>query len=254
MRLAVLVLTLFLAVAGVTNATYIITAVNTTVNLQQNTSAYVSEILRVSVSNTSVSQYTQDRLALNLTLSQWQNIVGSDLTQHILNPKGSIYDFGFVPGPLINSNNGKIAYLQMTYYVTNVTIVNETAPRTFVYIFDNNVFNFQHAESGVVLGQNTTLTIILPQGAKIDSVYPPPDSPAFGFSSGYKNATRLSWYSDEPLSRFALSFTVEQSLQSEVLQFFGEAFKWFSGVAYLLLVLVIAAFIAYTYYTVGRGR
>ncbi len=253
MRLAITaVLLAALLVLGTANATYIVTAVNTTVSLKTNTSAYVSEILRVSVSNTSVSQYTQDRLALNLTLSQWQNIIGPELTQHILNPKGSIYDFGFVPGPLINSNNGKIAYLQMIYLVTNVTTVNETAPRTFVYSFNNDVFNFQHAESGVVLGENTTLTIILPQGAKLDSVYPPPDSPAFGFSQGYRNATSFSWYSNEPLSKFDLTFTVEQSLQGEVLQFFEDAGNWISSVAYLLLALAIAAFIVYTYYKVGR--
>ena len=69
MRLAITaVLLAALLVLGTANATYIVTAINTTVSLRTNTSAYVSEIMRISVSNTSVSQYTQDRLALNLTL------------------------------------------------------------------------------------------------------------------------------------------------------------------------------------------
>ncbi len=230
------------------HAGFTIIGLNTTVTLNPNTSASVTDILRVSVSNDSISQYSQDRLALNLTLSQWQNLVGPALVEHIINPTGSVYHFNFLPGPLLDvGSGGKIAYLYLTYYVSNVTHVNQTAPRVFNYSFDGTVFNFEHAASGEVLGQNTTLTIILPSNSRIVSVYPPPDSPASGFLSGYRNVTQLSWYSNEPLSKFTLVYDVQQSLQGEVVSFFGQVYSALGGFVYLIIAAAIAIFIFYTY-------
>lgn len=229
-------------------AGYTVIGINTTVTLNQNTSASVSDILKVSVSNDSISQYSQDRLALNLTLSQWQNLIGPALVEHIINPTGSVYHFNFLPGPLLDvGSSGKIAYLYLTYYVSNVTKVDQTAPRVFNYSFDSAVFNFEHAASGEVLGQNTTLTIILPSSSRIVYVYPPPDSPTSGFLSGYRNVTQLSWYSNEPLSKFTLVYDVQQSLQGEVVSFFGQVYSALGGFIYLIIAAAVAIFIIYTY-------
>ncbi len=238
---------LVLALMPFSHASYILTAINTTVSLNQNTSAQVVEILRVSITNTSVAQYSTDRLALNFTLSQWQNIIGSSLIEHIVNPHGSIYDFNFLPGPIVSSTNGKVADLVMSYSVTNVTTVNQTGPRTFVYKFNDDVFNYQNAASGDVLGQNTTLTVTLPQGAKVDDVLPIPDYPSFGFAKSYRNVTELSWDSDEPLSKFVLTYTVTESLQDEVLGFFEHVYSYLGGFAYVIVILAVAALIIYTY-------
>ncbi len=234
------------------SASYAVTNINTTVVLNQNSSARVSEILEVAVSNQSVSQYSTDRLALNLTLSQWQLIIGPNLVQHIINPHGSIYNFNFLPGPIVSSPNGRVAYLLMTYYVNNVTVVNQTGPRTFLYSFNNDVFNFQHAASGAVLGENTTLTVIVPQGSKIMTVVPSPDSPAQSFTQNYKNVTVMSWYADEPLSKFQLVYTTQESLQDEVLSFFAQLYKTLGVGVYVLILAVIAAIIVYTYLKVGK--
>lgn len=230
------------------HAGFTVIGTNTTVSLNLNTSASVTDILKVSVSNSSVSQYSQDRLALNLTLSQWQNLIGPALVEHIINPTGSVYHFNFLPGPLLDVGGGsKIAYLYLTYYVSNVTKVSQTAPRVFNYTFNNEVFNFEHAASGVVLGQNTTLTVVLPAGSKIVSVYPPPDSPASGFLSGYRNVTQFSWYSNEPLSKFTLVYDVQQSLEGEVLSFFGQIYATLGLFIYVIIAAAIAIFIFYTY-------
>lgn len=244
-------LPMLLALANVSHASYIVNYINTTVSLNPNQSAQVTESLKVSVSNESVQQYTTDRLALNLTLSQWQNIIGPSLVQHIINPKRGIYDFNFLPGPLINSPNGKIAYLLMSYSVSNVTTANETGPRTFLYRFNNNVFNFQHGQSGAVLGENTTLTILLPTGASITNIYPIPDSPSLGFVSAYKNATKVSWNADEPLSQFTLTFTEQESLESEVVSFFASVYDYLGGFTYVIIAAVIAVVIIYTYLKAG---
>lgn len=240
-------------IAPLSHAAYIITAINTTVSTNLNTSARVIEIYKVSISNTSVGQYTTDRLALNFTLSQWQNVIGSGLTEHIINPRGgSIYDFNFIPGPIVSSNNGKIADLVLSYIATNVTTINQTGPRAFLYKFNRGALNYQNAESGEVLGLNTSLTVILPIGSRIDLVSPNPDYPAFGFAKSYRNVTSLTWDSDEALSQFTLMYTINESLQDEVLSFFQQIYNYLGGFAILIIIIGVAALVIYTYLKSGK--
>ncbi len=60
------------------SASYTVQNLNVTMALKTNTSAQVSEVLKVLVSNASVSQYSTNRLALNLTLSNWQTLDRAD--------------------------------------------------------------------------------------------------------------------------------------------------------------------------------
>ncbi len=239
-------------IMGTANANYTVAGINTTVLLSNhNTSAQVIDVIKIYVSNNSVAQYTQDRLSLNLSLSQWQVIFGPVLVEHILSPRGGVSNFNFLPGPLLYTFNGRAAYLSLKYTAANVTTVSQTAPRTFQYSFNNNVFNFGSAASGAVLGQNTTLTIIMPTGAKIISVYPLPDYPALGFTQNYRNTSQLSWYQDEPLSRFTLTYTLQESLQSEVLSFFTEIYTYFGWFLFLFIGVVIVVAVYYIYMKVG---
>lgn len=249
--LAALLLVLFAGVQA-SHAAFTVLNINTTVTLNQNTSATVTDIIKLSVNGTSVQEYSTDRVALNLSLSQWQNIIGPSLIEHIVNPKGAIYNFNFLPGPLVNESGNKIAYLTLAYSVENVTTVNQTGPRSFVYQFNDNVFNFQHAESGAILGTNTTLTIILPSGSQINEVRPLPDLPALGYEQSYKNATKLVWDSDEPLSQFQLTYTVQQSLQSEVTSFFSQLYSKLGAFSYVIIIVAIVLFVVYTYLKIAK--
>ncbi len=240
----VLLLSVMVAYA---HGTISVTNLNTTMILNTNGTARVNEVLTLGLTNESVSQYTADRLALNFTLGQWQNLIGPILTEHIVNPKGATYDLSFLPGAINNSQNGKVAYLYLSYLVTNVTAYNETGPRVFLYSFNNRVFNFQHAESGQVLGDNTSLTIILPQSSQVVSIYPIPDAPVPGPDQNYGTDTRFSWSADEPLSRFVLTFDVQQSLEGEVLQFFGSIYDTYGAMLIVLAIGVAAFFIVYVY-------
>jgi hypothetical protein len=151
----------------IANASYTVRNLNVTVTLNQNRSAQVTELLQVSISNASVSQYLTNRVALNLTLSNWQALIGPLLTQHIISPSSSVYNFKFLPGPVTSQNGQHTANIILAYDVNNVTVVNETAPRVFNYKFNPKVFNFEHGVSGEILNQNTTLTIIMPPGSSI---------------------------------------------------------------------------------------
>ncbi len=223
------------------NAYMNVTYLNTTVILNQNSSAHVVEVLNLYISNSSIGQYTDDRAAINLTLSDWQAALNTNLlVEHILNPTSSIYKFTFFPGPIKNIGTSGIAQLELNYYVRNVTTINETGPRIFRYTFNQSVFNFQHTASGQALPQNSQLNIILPQGAKIISLYPLPDYPQISFVGNLTDATFLSWHSGEPLAKFSLQFLLRQSLESEVISYFTGLYRWIlSSVLEVLFILIL---------------
>ncbi|MGC8652034.1 MAG: hypothetical protein ACP5UH_02165 [Candidatus Micrarchaeia archaeon] len=233
-------------------SSYTVTHLNVTAQLNENTSAFVNEVLTVKVSNDSVAQYTTNRLALNLTLSTWQSLVGPMLVQHIVNPTRGVYNFKFLPGAIFRNSSGNFAYLLMSYDVANVTSVNRTGPRSFRYAFNTNVFNFEHGVSGEVLPANTTFTIIAPPGATITSVYPVPDAPAAAFTTGYSNITRVSWFYGEPLSTFNFTFTLQESIETEVMNFFSGVYRTLGYALYLIIVLALIGLIVYVYIRAGR--
>jgi len=230
-------------------ASYTVTNLNTTIALNKNNTAQVTELLDVVVSNASISQYQTDRVALNLTLSTWQALIGPKLVWHVLNSRLGVQNFRFLPGPLVmtSGGNGKTVLL-MLYSISNVTTVEQIAPRAFMYTFNSSVLNFEHTQIGVVLPKNTTLNIILPRGSIIGQVYPIPDAPANSFSNNYKNITKLSWYNGEPLSKFSLTYEIHESLGDEVIGFFVGVYNILGVFSYILVALVIIGLILYTYF------
>lgn len=256
MRLTyILILLSSLVMLGSTQAYYNITSINTTVILNGNSSAHVIESFNLYISNSSVQQYTQNRNAVGISLSDWQNIIyTTQLTQHIINARHSTYGFTFLPGPLVKTYNGGDALLTMSYYINNVTSITNIAPRKFEYTFNDTVFNFENTGNGQALPDDARLNIIIPQGAQLLSIYPLPDLPAPTYLNDYKNFTSFSWFSGEPLSQFSFSFIMAQSLQGEVLAYFSNIYDNYKVDLYLLLAAIIAFVIIYVYYNAGRQQ
>jgi len=245
-------LIVLLALAMNPNASYTVKNLNVTIALNQNTSAQVTEVLYVQISNESVNQYSTNRAALNLTLSNWQALIGPMLVQHVLNPNQSVYDFKFLPGAVIRAGGRNFASIAMSYKVSNITSVNQTAPRQFMYMFNPRFFNFDHGVSGTVLNQNTTMTITVPGAALIKSAYPIPDLPTYSFTQNYKNISAVSWLYGEPLSKFSFTFIINQSVQLEVITFITTVRKMLGVMIYVILAIVIGLFLTYVYYRAVR--
>lgn len=249
-RVKVLIYALLLGILlamPIENAFINVTYVNTTVVLGQNASGKVVEVLNLYLSsNVSVNQYLQDRAAINLTLSEWQKALNTNLlVEHILNPKSSVYGFAFLPGPVTTVGNAGIAQITMRYYVNNITTVREIAPRKFEYTFNNSVFNFVHTASGQSLPQAGRLNIIIPTGSQILSIYPLPDYPQISFLGNYTNATLFSWYAGEPLSKFTFTYVVTQTLGGEVLSYFHNLSTIYKPEFYAFIFIVILIIAAY---------
>lgn len=237
---------------GLANASYNVTNVKVNMYLNPNTSAQVNETIQVAISNQSVAQYQANRLALNFTLSQWQKLIGPELQEHILNPKSGIYNFILLPGPVVQSGVNYRADIVLSYDVSNVTTVNQTSPRVFVYTLKSGIFNFQHGASGEVLTPNTTLNITIPTGSKVKTVYPLPDWPPYGVTNNYANVTSVAWYSGEPLSTFNFVFVVTQSIRDEVGTFFSKVYQTLGLYSYLIIAAIIILFVLYVYYRASK--
>lgn len=240
---------------GSASAYYNVTYLNTTVILNTNSSAHVFETIGIFVSNSSVSQYVQNRdaVATNSQLSEWQKIIYStELTQHIVNIHHSTYGFTFLPGPLIKNYQGGTATLAMSYYVNNVTTISNIAPRKFEYTFNDSVFNFENTGNGEALPAIARLNIIVPNGSQIMNIYPVPDAPTPSYIGTYSNDTVFSWFSGEPLSQFSLSFVTTESLQQEVNTYISSIYRSYSSVIYALIAVLIVALLAYLYLKSGR--
>jgi hypothetical protein len=247
LELAVISLLLY-SLLPAASAYFNVTSLSTTVYLSNGTSARVSEVLNVYVSNSSINQYIRDRDAINLTTNGWQSALSTTLlTEHILNPKGSISNLTFLPGPLSYSGNGAYAQLTLNYYSSNVTNVTEIAPRKFEYSVNSTVFNFEHAASGEILFPNSRLTIVVPSGSQLISVNPLPDYPY-----NFTNATQFSWYKGEPLSKFTFVYVITESLQQEVTSFFSSIYNTYEPEIYLSILLAIAALAMYAYIKTRR--
>lgn len=236
------------------HAYFNVTYLNTTVVLNTTTSAHVVEKLGVYLSNTSTNQYVQDRQAINLTLSDWQKVLGTALlTEHIIGPNSSISRFTLLPGPIIYAQNGGgTAVITFSYDVHNVTTIRNIAPRKFDYTFNDNLFNFEHTAGGQALFPNTRLIMVIPNGAEVISVFPAPDYPLSDYVGNYSNATVFSWYAGEPLSKFQFSYIVTQTLQAEVLAYFDGIYRSYSWLIYLAMAAVIIAVAAYAYFSLRR--
>ncbi len=243
-----------LFLAATSYASINVTFVNTTVILNGTPRAHVIETLNLQVSNSSIGVYEQDRVALNLTITDWQKVLEDGLpSEFILNPRSSISQITLLPGPLVETGPGLggTAILTVDYYANNITTSSNIGPRDFEYVFNSSALNFEHTASGEALQAGYRLNLIIPRGAQIVSIYPLPDSPGPTLVNNYKNVTQFSWYAEEPLQKFTFTYTITESLQQEVLDYFENAYSKYGF--YILLVIVAIIVIGAVYWYV-RAR
>ncbi|MEM3245154.1 MAG: hypothetical protein QXN16_00110 [Candidatus Micrarchaeaceae archaeon] len=224
-------------------ASYYVKNINTTVYLNSNNSAFVHEAIAVNISNSSFIEYTIDRSNINLNLSAWQSLISPKITPHIINPRMGVYGLNLLPGPLSKKNGQGSTYIYLTYYVSNITVANQIAPRTTLYVFNASFLNFARGAGGAVLGSNTTLNIVLPNTSKLIVAYPLPDI----VNSSTNAKEMLTWENGEPLYNFKLVFETQESLSEEVISFFANVYSSLGLFSYALIAAVIALIIFYTY-------
>lgn len=249
MRIGILCLLALGLLATNAYASMNITYVNTTVFLNQSSTAKVVETFLVKMTNSTVPTYLSDRQAINLTIGEWRQALSTDLLiQHVFNPNSSIKDFTFLPGPII-SNNGQTAYaiITMSYIAYNITTVQNIGPRKFDYLFDSSALNFEHTASGEALPTDLRFNIVIPKGSEVSDLFPEPDYPYPNSEGTYNNDTLISWDEGEPLSGFTFSYIVTQSLQDEVTAYFVNMYNGYTQQIYLVTIILAGMLAVYIY-------
>jgi len=216
--------------------------VNVTVLLSNSTSAQVTQTYYIELTNASIKQYNQYRIALNFSIEEWEKALGITITQYIYNPHSSTSNFTFFPSAVMPTFYGGLATITLTYIAKNITTVKEIGPRKFEYTFNDSSFNFPLTGSGEALPKNTRLNIEIPKYAYVVNIYPTPDYPFTSIIS-YKNDTFFSWYTSEPLANFKFVYIVNQSLFNEIVSFFTyyihSIYFFYTIIVILILIILI---------------
>ncbi|BCS90962.1 MAG: hypothetical protein ARM1_0419 [Candidatus Micrarchaeota archaeon] len=235
----IIAMLIMLLITPLSRSYFIINYTNVTIHIYENGSALVNELYNIYITNTSIQQYYDYRVDLNLTVGQWASILGRNFTFYIVNPKYGVSDVTLLPGaPSLINAQFAYAYIDVSYFVRNLTIINKTAPRLFTYTFNDSFLNFLHTVSGEIIPASTSLNIILPNGSTIKEIYPLPDYPAGGVINSYKNVTRVSWFKGEPLNNFKLVFQIREPIAQEVISNVSSLYHYLGYWLYALLALL----------------
>lgn len=257
-------LLLFIALLSVSFATFSITALDVAMDVNEDGSAEVTENIHLLItSDYHISVYTNG-MSKN-DLASWSSMTGlSDIRYHVDNRKVDVQDVVVRPQPVSNCNpladlcHGelKISYRVDAYRDKDGVAVNDSGlfiadkykPRTTRYTLNSGALTFEESELGdVILGENERLTISFPENVKILEATPLPEEMEKEELSG---VNELSW-ENTVLARFSIIFEVEESLDSEVLQFFMNSRESLTGLVtgpegpalVVLIVIILGAYL-----------
>ncbi len=238
-------------------AEFTLTAMDVVVDVDGGGNAVVTEQLHyIMTSSYHISLYESGLTKTDL--ASWGSIInGSDVRCHLDNRVVNIENVVVRPAPTSSCNplaelcHGEltITYDAKPYVRADGSVVPETGifsvdaykPRTKKFTLNPGALSFQTSELGdVILGENQRITIMLPQGGKVQYVSPPPEE-----TIEAQGRAQMSWQ-NAVLAHFSLVYEKEESLDQEVINFFmgarTELYGFLSGpqgIPALLLALII---------------
>ncbi len=213
-------------------ARFSISQLNVTLTIFQNGSAFVKEDYFLILTG----EYDRQMYLLasvNSTIAKWQDATKlKDFRIHFNIDKVKISDVIIRPQPLVQSKyfsdkwHGRVIITyHLSPYFANGTVVPGTGvvlrkkikPRTWVYRINPGAFAFPGpTPDALQLDKFTTLTIILPEGARLLDINPLPQR----LTRDGRFVRALSW-SGITLNQFTLVFEVEEPVAEEVVRFFA---------------------------------
>ncbi len=253
-RLLLVILLLSLSYSAFT-----VTALDVTVDVNEDGSADITEDLYLLITTDyHISVYTNG-LTQN-DLASWGSLTGlSDVRHHVDNRIVDVQNVVVRPQPVSRCNpladlcHGelKISYKVDAYRTkegnavdnSGLFLADEYKPRTTRYILNSGGMSFEESDLGdVILGENERLTFVFPKMSKITEVTPLPE----GVSKDEVGELKELGWENTVLARFNIVFEVEESLDTEVLQFFLDAREGITdlvsgpeGPALIILVVII---------------
>lgn len=219
-----------------------ITAMDVIINVNEDGSADVTENLHLIVTTDYHISLYENGLAQS-DLASWSSLTGlNEVRYHMDNRNVDVQEVVVRPQPVSKCNpladlcHGE---LRITYHVdayrnregepvnaTGLFIADGYKPRTTRFTLNSAALGFEQSELGdVILGENQRLTFVLPGRVSILEVSPLPEDMD---AASLDVVRELSW-ENTVLAHFRISFETEDSLDTEVLEFFMDARGWVTG-------------------------
>lgn len=153
-----------------------------------------------------------------------------------------------------------IASNESLFPTSSLFIADSFKPRTTRYTLNTYAVTLGASEAGnIVLDRNTNLTLIIPDNAKNMRIQPQPQR----FEQGYLQGASFKKYTwtNSVLPDFEFSYEYEETLESEVLGFFGSFQKSAQksifgpdGMAILAILAVIGGSYIYLNFIVKKNK
>ena len=237
-----------------------------TVEANKDGSAHVEEKIHMFITSTDSINLYMGSLTRN-DIATWKDRIGlNDIRHHVSSNVVEIRNMRIRPQPVDKCNLGAgtcEANLIFDYDVYpimhNDTAVNGTGlfitenfkPRTTRYRLNPGALSFATTSDGdIMLPKEATLTLIIPKDASNIYVQPLPQD-MVDMRPPLKGVSTFAW-GNTVLPKFEFTFEREESLETEILQFFqsiqdyvSDAISGPQGIAIILIVLVAAGSFVY---------
>ncbi|MCC7552170.1 hypothetical protein KO317_00705 [Candidatus Micrarchaeota archaeon] len=245
-------------------ASFQIQSTDIRVYVQEDGSAKVTEDFTIYIQgDESIKIYEESSTTLsrNNIQSWFYKLQLPNLIYHIGGQQVNIENLVIIPEPVQKIYDNGYTIISISYNVlpsskfNNETdskglfVLKNIKPRTTQYTLNKFAFLDTNENGDLILPQNTKLTFLLPEGAKITSINPVPDSLRDTLPPYY--ISTIFW-SKPIMPKFMLEFEIEETLEYEIVEFFyfiqtkiTELIKGSEGVPIIIIIIIIVLSVFY---------
>ncbi len=259
-----------LCVILVSYASFEMQSIDIRAHIQEDGSARITEEFSIYIEGQeSIELYEESlsTLSRNNIQSWFHKLQLQELIYHIGGQRVDIENLIILPEPAQKVYNNAYTTISISYDVLpspekqttdeNISFTEEkglfilknTKPRTTEYTLNRWAFLDTTENGDLILSQNTKLTFLLPEKAKITTIYPVPDNLKDKLPPYY--VSTVAW-TKPVLPKFTLVFEVEETLESEIVYFFNsiqdkitKLIQGPEGIPTILIIVVILISIIY---------
>jgi hypothetical protein len=253
------------------SASFELKSLHVTLAVNPDGSAHVDERIDIFLSSPDDVELYNSGMTIN-DLATWKERIGlGDIRYHMGMAQVDIKNIRIRPQPVERCSTVSGAcfsallfdYDVSSYAVNGTTVegsglftTEKFKPRTTRYTLNSNALSFDVTTDGdIVLQKNFILTIVLPKDAKNVYAQPLPKE-LLTMTPPFNGAYTFTW-ENTILPKFEFSYEREESLESEVIQFFQSAQQYVSsvisgpeGLAVIFICLILLA----SYVYIGKTK
>ena len=249
------------------SANFILQSISVTIEAQKNGDAHIVEKISMFLDSQDSVDLYKSSLGIS-DIASWRSRIGlSDIRFHVSTAEVGIVNLRIKPQPVerCSTFDGTcwatmiLDYTATPLYnkterinTTGVFFLEQGRPRTTRYSINPQAISLKRTDSGdILLDPYVTLTIIIPSDSVVESLQPIPSDLADTVQPPFKGVSTFTW-KNAILPKFELVFTREDTLESEIIQFFNNYsnrltsfFLGPEGLALVVIILVVVASYVY---------